>query len=110
MPDYTLISLVTCRHKGNRHSAVSVHPGLLDTSLARQYFKGLCPSWVRPMTDILMDSLLIPLILRDVIHGGYAELNACLRPTQEVGGEYLALTKIGKSPKVFSYSIDIASS
>lgn len=88
------------RNGKSQCAAVSVHPGIVDTHLARQYFKQLIPDWMRPITDPLNDYVLLPIITRRVEHGGSSVLDACLRPSNEVAGKYTAFGKIVDSGKV----------
>jgi hypothetical protein len=43
---------------------VAVHPGLVDTALARGYFKQTAPRALRPLTDPFFDHLFCPHLLR----------------------------------------------
>lgn len=52
------------RHHGVRDAAVAVHPGLVDTALARGYFKQTPPRLLRPLTDPFFDRLFCPYLLR----------------------------------------------
>lgn len=90
-----------CRSDGNSQcSAVSVHPGVLDTSLARDYFKQMFPEWIQPVTNPICDKVLLPVITRRVEYGGNSVLAACLRPSNEVAGKYTAFGKVTKNAKV----------
>lgn len=47
-----------------RDASVAVHPGLVDTSLARGYFKQTAPAVLRPLSDLFFDRLFCPYLLR----------------------------------------------
>lgn len=54
---------------GPRDAAVAVHPGLVDTALARGYFKQMAPAALRPLTDPFFEKLFCPYALRRRVWG-----------------------------------------
>ncbi|GMH45068.1 hypothetical protein BSKO_13025 [Bryopsis sp. KO-2023] len=85
-----------------RHTAVSVHPGLIDTRLAREFMKGIMPGIVRPIMDPVNEAFLLPATLRDVEKGGQSVIAACLAPDDEVSGKYMVYGKVANCAKVAS--------
>jgi hypothetical protein len=52
-----------------RDVAVAVHPGLVDTFLARNYFKQSVPRPLRPLSDPFFEHLFCPYLLRRCVVG-----------------------------------------
>ena len=57
---------------GPRDAAVAVHPGLVATWLARNYFKGSVPRLLRPLTDPFFEHVFGPYLLRRWVIGWVA--------------------------------------
>ncbi|PSC76102.1 short-chain dehydrogenase [Micractinium conductrix] len=87
------------RHHGVRDAAVAVHPGLVDTALARGYFKQTPPRLLRPLTDPFFDRLFCPYLLRSPAAAAETVLYAATAPADEVGGQY-----VGTAPRVSKHS------
>lgn len=73
-----------------RDVVLAVHPGLVDTQLARTYFKQSVYKPLQPLTTPLLDHLLCPLFLRTTRTAARLVLLAATAPGKEVAGEYLA--------------------
>lgn len=71
-------------------TAVAIHPGLVDTWLARTFFKQCCPEFLRPVTDPLLDHVLCPLFLRKPASAARTVLLAATAPEEEAAGRYYA--------------------
>lgn len=66
-----------------RDSAVSVHPGLVDTALARGYFEGLVPGLLRPLLRVVF-----PVLLRTPASAAKTVVYAATAP--ELAGAYVS--------------------
>ncbi|KAL4422768.1 hypothetical protein ABPG75_008965 [Micractinium tetrahymenae] len=82
-----------------RDMSVAVHPGLVDTFLARNYFKGTAPRVLRPLTDPFFERFFCPRLLRSPEAAAQTVLYAATAPAQEVGGAY-----VGTAPRVGHHS------
>ncbi|KAI3430478.1 hypothetical protein D9Q98_005073 [Chlorella vulgaris] len=82
-----------------RDVAVAVHPGLVDTFLARNYFKQSVPRPLRPLSDPFFEHLFCPYLLRSPEAAAQTVLYAATAPAAEVGGQYC-----GTSPHVSKHS------
>lgn len=84
-----------CGAASRRDAAVAVHPGLVDTFLARGYFKQTAPRLARPLTDPFFDHVFCPYLLRSPEAAAETVLYAAAAPAEEVGGRYC-----GTAPRV----------
>lgn len=82
-----------------RDASVAVHPGLVDTFLARNYFKGTAPRLLRPLTDPFFEHFFGPRLLRSPDAAAQTVLYAATAPAGEVGGAY-----VGTAPRVGHHS------
>lgn len=82
--------------------AASVHPGLVDTFLARTYFKsawgGALPMPLRPLLNALLDRVLCPLFLRRPKDAAALVVRAATAPDKVVAGRYLAGRGVATPP------------
>ena len=73
-----------------RVTAVSVHPGLVDTELARNYFEtDFIPSFLRPVARPLLRPL-FPYLLLPAVIGCRSLVWAAFAPSDEVGGRFVS--------------------
>ncbi|GBG67942.1 hypothetical protein CBR_g1061 [Chara braunii] len=72
-------------------TAVSVHPGLINTPLARQFFENVVP---RRFSGLLRP--LFPLFLNTTAQAVETLMYAVMAPAEEVGGAYVAHAQVSK--------------
>lgn len=77
---HSVFNLLTVRF---RCSGVSVHPGLVDTALARGYFESLVPGLLRPLLRVVF-----PVVLRTPASAAKTVVYAATAP--EVAGAYVS--------------------
>lgn len=74
--------------------AVSVHPGLVDTQLARGFFESCVPRVVRPLLIPLF-----PLLLKTPEEAVQSVMYAITAPSQSVAGKYVSERKVVECSK-----------
>ena len=80
-------------------TATSVHPGLVDTPLARGYFEGdWLPALIRPMAKPIV-RVLEPVFLKRPSLGAAPVLLAALGVADEVAGQYISGQKVATAAK-----------
>lgn len=75
---------------------------MVDTSLARTYFKsawgGVLPEPLRPLSDAVLERVLCPLFLRRPGDAAALVLRAAAGPAGDVAGRYLAGRGVARPP------------
>lgn len=83
---------LNCRMGGNgpmpKGTAVAVHPGIVDTDLARQYFINDVPRWLQPVAVPILQRIIFPAFLRSCKLAADTMMFACVAPN--AGGCYIA--------------------
>lgn len=69
--------------------ATAIHPGVVDTDLARTFCMTEFPSVVRPLTDRIL-KLLFPVCLRTVENAADLVISVLVAPRTSVAGKYIA--------------------
>lgn len=72
----------------------SVNPGVVDTELARTFCRGEFPSWMRPLTDTLLD-LLFHVTLRRPERAARGIIQTLTVPSESVAGKYVTIGPLG---------------
>lgn len=75
---------------GSKDLAVAVHPGIVDTMLARQYFLQEIPGPLRSALKPLLDHMVFPMFLKSPQQAADDILYACTAAADEVRGKYIA--------------------
>jgi NAD(P)-dependent dehydrogenase (short-subunit alcohol dehydrogenase family) len=87
---------------GSRHNpvcATSVHPGLVDTPLARHYFENDWPfRWLRPVVRPLV-RLLEPAVLLKPAVSAHSVAYAALADSAAVAGQYVVGQRVARPAK-----------
>ncbi|KAG7670058.1 hypothetical protein Ndes2526B_g06434 [Nannochloris sp. 'desiccata'] len=78
-------------------AAVACHPGIVNTALARQYFKDQVPKVLLPIASPILDNLLFPVFLKTPKGAAECVLFAATAPADEVGGEYVQECAVARS-------------
>ncbi len=86
--------------QATQDSAVSVHPGLVDTALARGYFCNLIPTLLQPLLNPLF-----PVILRTPASAAKTVVYAATAP--EVAGQYVSDGRV-HTPSKLAQRVDVA--
>lgn len=81
-------------------AAVAVHPGLVQTSLAKGWLVGsdVAMGVVHPLTSAVLGTL-APILLASVSNAARSVVYASLAPSSEIGGQYVAYGKVATSSK-----------
>ncbi len=79
--------------------AVAVHPGIVDTQLARQYFKDQVPKVLLPIASPILDKFFFPVFLKQPKAAAECVLKAVTAPAEEVGGKYIQECEVTRSSK-----------
>ena len=80
-------------------TAVAVHPGIVDTDLARQYFKDRVPKVLLPLAAPILNNFFFPVFLKTPQAAAECVLFAATAPADEVGGQYIQDCAVAKSSK-----------
>lgn len=70
--------------------AVAVHPGIVNTALARDYFISTVPSFLHPIITPFLHKYFFPLFLRTPKAAVETVMMACTAPATLVAGNYLS--------------------
>ena len=73
----------------------SINPGVVDTDLARNFCRNEFPSWIKPCTDFVLDTL-FHLTLRRPERAARGLLRALTMPPDDVAGRYLSIRPSGR--------------
>lgn len=84
------------RGGGSPDSAVAVHPGLVDTALARGFFRGEVPAILRPLLVPLLDTVFFPFFLRTPQAAARTVLYAATAPADAVAGQYVSGLRVAR--------------
>jgi NAD(P)-dependent dehydrogenase (short-subunit alcohol dehydrogenase family) len=79
--------------------AVACHPGIVDTALARQYFKDRVPKLLLPIAAPILDTIFFPGFLKTPKAAAECVLYAATAPAEEVGGKYIQECAVARSSK-----------
>ncbi len=78
-------------------AAVAVHPGIVDTALARQYFKDQVPKVLLPIASPILEKFFFPVFLKTPKAAAECVLFAATAPAEEVGGKYIQECAVARS-------------
>jgi NAD(P)-dependent dehydrogenase (short-subunit alcohol dehydrogenase family) len=78
-------------------AAVACHPGIVNTALARQYFKDQVPKVLLPLASPFLDKLFFPVFLKTPKAAAESVLFAATAPADEVGGKYVQECAVARS-------------
>ncbi|KAK9824442.1 hypothetical protein WJX72_010272 [[Myrmecia] bisecta] len=86
------------RPDGGRDVAVAVHPGLVDTTLARTWFRNGCPRFLAPLGLPILERL-FPYCLIPTALAAQTVLFAATAPASQVAGAYVADCRVAKTSR-----------
>ena len=70
-------------------SATALHPGIVQTYLAQQFFINALPSVIRPVAAPIFEKYIFPLVLREPRDAAEIVVYAATAPDSVVGGKYV---------------------
>jgi len=70
-------------------AALACHPGLVDTEMARKFFKDKVPKVLLPIVSLFFDKIFFPFFLKTPKAATECVLFAATAPANEVGGKYV---------------------
>lgn len=86
--------------KKERGCATAVHPGIVNTNLARSYFLNEVPRVLKPVAVPILESVFFPYFLRTTEAAAATVLFGSLAPDQEVGGKYIKDSGVARCAEV----------
>ena len=78
-------------------AAVAVHPGIVDTELARGFFNNGIPKLLHPVLMPFLERVVYPIFLKTPKAAAECVLYACTAPGDVVGGKYVVEGRVAKS-------------